>query len=103
MGERVEEVAGLLGAGSQAAEEYVNKMGKWSEWGDATCLHFLPDVIRRPIQVYALNVKERCLFDVGMYLPSNSALQGKPAIFLWYNGSSHYDLVSTQWLFRYEQ
>ena len=33
-----------------------------------------------------------------MYLPTNPERHKQDCIFLWYNGRSHYDLVSTDWL-----
>merc|ERR1712224_274131 len=93
---------GLL-AGEQHPEEYVSRMEEWRTWGDAICLSFIPDLISRPIQVYALNREKDCVFDSGMHLPKDASLHTAPVIVLWYNGKSHYDLVSTRWLASWER
>jgi len=102
MRKRRKEVAGLL-AGTVRVDDYIKEMEDWHTWGDAICLRFLPDIVKRPIQVYALNVKESCLFDSGMHLPSDKLLHKAQVIVLWYNGESHYDLVSTRWLVAQEE
>lgn len=68
-------------------------MGEVTTWGDAICLYFLAALVARPIQVYALNKQKQCLFDCGKYLPEDASLHSGSAIYLWYNGASHYDLL----------
>lgn len=97
MRKRQDELAGLL-AGMEGVNEYVSRMQDWQTWGDAICLHFLPDIIGHPVQVYALNTKKQVIYESGMHLPQDTALHKAEAIVLWYNGRSHYDLVSLDWL-----
>mmetsp|Transcript_40791 Transcript_40791/g.74520 ORF Transcript_40791/g.74520 Transcript_40791/m.74520 type:complete len:570 (-) Transcript_40791:195-1904(-) len=96
------EVEKMLG-GEMDVEEYTRRMGEWQTWGDGICLKFLPDLISRPIQVYAFNIEKQCVFDSGIHMPREKSLHGEPAIVLWYNGKSHYDLVSTRWLMAWER
>eukprot|EP00929_Paragymnodinium_shiwhaense_P053431 TRINITY_DN26738_c0_g1_i1.p1 TRINITY_DN26738_c0_g1~~TRINITY_DN26738_c0_g1_i1.p1 ORF type:complete len:564 (-),score=162.57 TRINITY_DN26738_c0_g1_i1:630-2249(-) len=95
---RIAEVASFLGSTVEAADSYIQKMRKWTTWGDAICLHFLPDLVGAPIQVYALNLAKKQVFETGIHLPQQEASQDQPVIVLWYDGHSHYDLVSRSWL-----
>lgn len=97
MRERAAEVAELL-ADSASVGVYIASIEEPCAWGDAICLRFLPDLARRPIQVYAHNWEEQRLFDAGMYLPRDTSKHSSPSIFLWYDGKIHYDLVSPCWL-----
>lgn len=85
-------------AGEMDVEEYVSRMEDWRTWGDAICLSFIADLIQRPIQVYALNIGKNCVFESGLHLPKDPSNHGEQVVVLWYNGKSHYDLVSTSWL-----
>eukprot|EP00930_Biecheleria_cincta_P097028 TRINITY_DN88775_c0_g1_i1.p1 TRINITY_DN88775_c0_g1~~TRINITY_DN88775_c0_g1_i1.p1 ORF type:complete len:666 (+),score=111.86 TRINITY_DN88775_c0_g1_i1:43-1998(+) len=102
MKSHAEEVAQQL-AGDETVDDYLAKMQDWKTWGDAICLNFLADLVRQPIQVYGLNQTQMCMFDSGLYLPRDKSLRNEPVIFLWYNGRSHYDLVSIRWLREREQ
>ncbi|CAE7257763.1 ephA [Symbiodinium microadriaticum] len=79
-------------------EAYVQRMSEWQTWGDEICLKFLPDVVKRPLQVYSCNWEKQELFDAGLYIPSKKEYHGKECIVLLHNGKSHFDLVSTEWL-----
>ncbi|CAJ1386904.1 unnamed protein product [Effrenium voratum] len=92
-----EEVSALL-EGPVPFEEYLSKMEDWRTWGDEICLKFLPDLIGCPIQVYSWNSEQGLTFDAGMYLPTDKVKLKEDCIVLWYNGKTHYDLVSTEWL-----
>ncbi|CAE7041303.1 ephA [Symbiodinium sp. CCMP2456] len=82
-------------------EAYVQRMSEWQTWGDEICLKFLPDVVKRPLQVYSCNWEKQELFDAGLYIPSKKEYHGKECIVLLHNGKSHFDLVSTEWLLAY--
>lgn len=101
--QRKAEVAPLLEDPAVKVEDYIQRMEDWRTWGDEICLKFLPDIIQCPIQVYSFNAQQGSFFDAGMYLPSEKAKQRNPCIVLWYNGKSHYDLVSTHWLMAREE
>eukprot|EP00746_Dinoflagellata_sp_MGD_P124651 gnl/MRDRNA2_/MRDRNA2_59261_c0_seq1.p1 gnl/MRDRNA2_/MRDRNA2_59261_c0~~gnl/MRDRNA2_/MRDRNA2_59261_c0_seq1.p1 ORF type:complete len:552 (+),score=132.67 gnl/MRDRNA2_/MRDRNA2_59261_c0_seq1:144-1658(+) len=102
--ERRTEVENFLGGeGGDSAEDFIRKMKDPMTWGDGICLHFLPDCIGRPIQVYGLNRSSKTAFDIGMHLPSDKALHVNPCVVVWYDGKAHYDLVDARWLLRREQ
>eukprot|EP00927_Polykrikos_kofoidii_P066596 TRINITY_DN62167_c0_g1_i1.p1 TRINITY_DN62167_c0_g1~~TRINITY_DN62167_c0_g1_i1.p1 ORF type:complete len:485 (+),score=78.16 TRINITY_DN62167_c0_g1_i1:75-1529(+) len=103
MRQRLTEVASLLCVDADGADAFIRRLEDWRTWGDGICLCFLPDLVDRPIQVYALNAKERCVFETGLHLPKDKAMQAAPVIVLWYNGKCHYDLVSARWLRRRER
>eukprot|EP00434_Breviolum_minutum_P000946 symbB.v1.2.000832.t2/scaffold37.1/size397765/4 len=100
---RKDDVALLLEDPTMKVDDYITRMEDWRTWGDEICLKFLPDVIKCPIQVYSWNSKQRSFFDAGMYIPKKKASQKNDCIVLFYNGKSHYDLVSTRWLMAREQ
>lgn len=101
--QRKADVAPLLEDPAVKVEDYIQRMEDWRTWGDEICLKFLPDIIQCPIQVYSFNAQQGSFFDAGMYLPSEKDKQRNPCIVLWYNGKSHYDLVSTHWLMAREE
>ncbi|CAK9023418.1 unnamed protein product [Durusdinium trenchii] len=101
--ERKEEVLALLEHPLKTVDEYITGLEDWRTWGDEICLKFLPDLIQCPIQVYSWNNEQQNFFDAGMYLPGDKEKHKNACIVLWYNGKSHYDLVSTQWLRAREQ
>lgn len=98
-----DDVALLLEDPTMKVDDYITRMEDWRTWGDEICLKFLPDVIQCPIQVYSWNSKQRSFFDAGMYIPKKKDSQKNDCIVLFYNGKSHYDLVSTRWLMAREQ
>merc|ERR1719386_589012 len=73
-------------------------MEKDHTWGDAICLKYLADVVRRPIQVYAFDQLTKRIYEDGMQKPQDGSLSSVVPLVLWYNGASHYELVCTDWL-----
>merc|ERR1712129_354976 len=94
---REEELKAAL-AGTEDVDKYLARMGAWWSWGDALCLRFLPDIIARPIQVYAWSTKTKVVYEAGLHLPQDCSKHRNPVIVLWHKGGMHYDLVSRHWL-----
>mgnify|MGYP002804773134 CR=1 FL=1 len=83
-------------------DNYIASMSNCRTWGDEICLTFLPDIVQCPIQVFSWNAVLRSVYDAGMFLPTNREMHKNECIVLFYNGKSHYDLVSTRWLLERE-
>ncbi|CAL1161246.1 unnamed protein product [Cladocopium goreaui] len=82
------------------ATKYIQSMRSPTTWADQICTKFLPDVIKCPIHVQAWNREKKRLYDVGLHLPSQGTDEKRGTIFLYYNGRTHYELVSQQQIFK---
>lgn len=82
------------------ATAYIKSMRNPKTWADQICTRFLPDVLQRPIHVQAWNQEKKYVYDVGLHLPSGGGDGKKGPIFLYYNGRTHYELVSQQHIFK---
>eukprot|EP00435_Cladocopium_sp_Y103_P006652 s749_g2.t1 len=85
------------------ATQYIQSMRDPTTWADQICTKFLPEVIKCPIHVQAWNHKKKCLYDVGVHLPSQGMDTKRGAVFLYYNGRAHYELVCLQHLLKKER
>ena len=78
---------------------YIENMRQPGTWGCQICLHYLPEVMQRRVCVYGWNQNLGRSYFVGQHLPLSpqDSVSNSAPVLLWYNGSTHYDLIHGGW------